>query len=77
MRLSAGIGRVFRRRRNNFTMNRFNIFIMRTVLSVCFAVFLTRFFYGRVEPLYVAGLAIFLMGMSYVTEYYRSKKRNK
>jgi len=58
-------------------MNRFNIFIMRAVLSVCFAVFLIRFFYGRVEPLYVAGLAIFLMGMSYVTEYYRSKKRNK
>jgi hypothetical protein len=50
---------------------------MRTVLSVCFAVFLTRFFYGRVEPLYVAGLAIFLMGMSYVTEYYRSKKQKK
>ena len=41
------------------------------------AVVITRFFYGRVAPLYVAGLTIFLMGMSYVTEYYRSKKRKK
>jgi hypothetical protein len=58
-------------------MNRFNIFIMRAILSAFFAVVITRFFYGRVAPLYVAGLTIFLMGMSYVTEYYRSKKRKK
>jgi len=58
-------------------MNRFNIFIMRAVLSAFFAVIITRFFYGRVEPLYVAGLAIFLMGMSYLTEYFRNKKRKK
>jgi len=58
-------------------MNRFNIFIMRAVLSAFFAVIITRFFYGRVEPLYVAGLAVFLLGMSYVTEYFRNKKRKK
>jgi hypothetical protein len=58
-------------------MNRFNIFIMRAILSAFFAVVITRFFYGRVAPLYVAGLTIFLMGMSYVTEYYRSKKQKK
>jgi len=58
-------------------MNRFNIFIMRAVLGAFFAVILTRFFYGRVAPFYVAGLAIFLIGMSYVTEYYRSKKQKK
>jgi hypothetical protein len=58
-------------------MNRFNIFIMRAILSAFFAVVITRIFYGRVAPLYVAGLTIFLMGMSYVTEYYRSKKRKK
>jgi len=58
-------------------MNRFNIFIMRAILAAFFAVILTRFFYGRVELLYVAGLAIFLMGMSYVTEYYRRKKHKQ
>lgn len=50
---------------------------MRAVLSAFFAVVLTRLFYGRVELLYVVGLGIFLMGMSYVTEYYRSKKQKK
>jgi hypothetical protein len=58
-------------------MNRFNIFIMRASLAAFFAVVLTRFFYGRVELLYVIGLGIFLMGMSYVTEYYRRKKQKK
>lgn len=48
---------------------------MRAILAAFFAVVITRFFYGRVALLYVAGLTIFLMGMSYVTEYYRSKKR--
>ncbi len=56
-------------------MNRFNIFIMRAVLGAFFAVIITRFFYGRIEPLYVAGLAVFLTGLSYVTEYFRNKKR--
>jgi len=54
-----------------------NILIMRVILGVFFAVLLTRFFYGRVEPVYVVGLAIFLGGMSYVTEYFRNRKRNK
>jgi hypothetical protein len=56
---------------------RFNILIMRVVLGGFFAVVLTRFFYGKVAPLYVAGLAIFLISMSYVTEYFRNKKRKK
>ena len=50
---------------------------MRAVLSAFFAVIITRFFYGRVEPLYVVGLAIFLMGMSYLTEYFRNKKKKE
>jgi len=58
-------------------MHRFNIFIMRAILAAFFAVVLTRIFYGRVALLYVIGLGIFLMGMSYVTEYYRRKKLKK
>ena len=56
---------------------RFNIFIMRVILGGFFAVILTRFFYGNVAPHYVAGLAVFLIAMSYVAEYYRNKSRNK
>ena len=51
--------------------------IMRVILGVFFAVMLTRFFYGRVDLVWVAGLAIFLVGMSYVTEYFRKRKRDK
>lgn len=50
---------------------------MRVVLGGVFAVILTRFFYGSVAPIYVAGLAVFLVGMSYVTEYFRNKSRKK
>jgi uncharacterized membrane protein YoaK (UPF0700 family) len=54
-----------------------SIIIMRVILGVFFAVMLTRFFYGRVEPMWVVGLAIFLVGMSYITEYFRNRKRKK
>lgn len=58
-------------------MINFSIMIMRVILGVFFAVMLTRFFYGRVDLVWVAGLAIFLVGMSYVTEYFRKRKRDK
>jgi hypothetical protein len=50
---------------------------MRLILGGFFAVILTRLFYGKVALLYVAGLAVFLIAMSYVTEYFRNKSRNK
>jgi hypothetical protein len=58
-------------------MAKFNIFIVRAVFGAVFAVFLTRFFYGKVEIVYVAGLGIFLVGMAYVLEYFRTRKPDK
>ena len=55
-------------------MTKFQTFIIRAVLGAVFAVFLTRFFYGKVEIIYVAGLGIFLVGMAYVMEYFRKKR---
>lgn len=55
-------------------MNKFNIFIMRAVLGAVFAVFLTRFFYGKVNTVYVVGLGIFLVGVAYLLEYLRNKR---
>ncbi|MFZ0482962.1 MAG: hypothetical protein WAL93_06190 [Desulfobacterales bacterium] len=57
-------------------MTQFQIFIIRAVIGAVVAVVLTRMFYGKVEIIYVAGLAVFLVGMAYVMEYYR-KKREK
>jgi uncharacterized membrane protein HdeD (DUF308 family) len=55
----------------------FNIFIIRAVFGAAFAVVLTRMFYGKVEIVYVAGLAVFLVGMAYVMEYFRKKREKK
>ena len=57
-------------------MSRFNIFVIRAILGIAFAVFMTRFFFGRVEPIYVAGLAIFIVGMAYVSEYFRNRPKS-
>jgi len=57
-------------------MNKFHIFIIRAVFGAVFAVFLTRFFYSEVNVIYVAGLGIFLVGMAYVLEYFRKRKKN-
>ena len=56
-------------------MAQFNIFIIRAVFGAVFAVVLTRMFYGKVEIVYVVGLAVFLVGMAYVMEYFRKKRK--
>ena len=56
-------------------MTQFSIFIIRAVFGAAFSVVLTRMFYGKVEIVYVAGLAVFLVGMAYVLEYFRKKRK--
>jgi hypothetical protein len=50
---------------------------MRAILGAVFAVILTRFFYPDANPVYVAGLGIFMVGMAYVLEYWRKAKSDK
>jgi len=57
-----------------YFVTKFHIFVIRAVLGVVFAVLMTRFFYGKVDIIYVVGLAIFLVGMAYVLEYFRKRK---
>ena len=56
-------------------VNQFNIFIIRGVFGAVFAVVLTRMFYGKVAIVYVVGLAVFLVGMAYIMEYFRKKRK--
>jgi len=44
------------------------------VLGILFAVFLTRFFYGRIDLFHVSGLAIFMVGIAYILDYMRGRK---
>ena len=51
-------------------MVRFNIFVMRAVLGVVFAVVLMRFFHPEANMIVVIGLTLFLVGMAYLLEYW-------
>jgi len=55
-------------------MNRFYVFILRAVFGAVFAVVLTRIFYPKTNFVYVVGLGVFLVGMAYLTEYFRKRK---
>lgn len=55
-------------------MGDFNVFIIRIILGVVFAVVLTRLFYPGTNLVYVIGLAVFLIGMAYFFEYLRKNK---
>jgi uncharacterized membrane protein HdeD (DUF308 family) len=69
----------FNRAGNDFRglviVSQFNIFIIRAVFGAVFAVVLTRMFYGKVAIVYVVGLAVFLVGMAYIMEYFRKKRK--
>jgi uncharacterized membrane protein HdeD (DUF308 family) len=56
-------------------VTQFHVFIIRAVFGAVFAVILTRMFYGKVAIVYVIGLAVFLVGMAYVMEYFRKKRK--
>ncbi len=56
-------------------LNGLSIFVMRAVLGLVFAVILTKMFRGAIDPLYVAGLAVILVGLAYGMEYLRRRKK--
>jgi hypothetical protein len=55
-------------------VNQLQIFVIRAVVGIAFAVFATKVFYGSVNPYYVAGLAIVLVGLAYFAEFLRHRK---
>jgi uncharacterized membrane protein YcaP (DUF421 family) len=57
-------------------VNQLTIFVIRAIMGLVFAVIVARMFYGRINPIYIAGLAIILVGLAYFSEYLR-KRRSK
>jgi len=57
-------------------VSQLSIFVIRAVVGLAFAAIVTRMFYGRIDPGYVAGLAAILVGLAYLAEYLR-KRRTK
>ena len=58
-------------------MVNFNIFVMRAILGVVFAVVLTRIFHPEFHIAYVAAFAVLLVAMAYGLEYWRKRKFKK
>ncbi|HDI59834.1 MAG TPA: hypothetical protein ENF48_05710 [Desulfobacteraceae bacterium] len=58
-------------------MTAYQLFAIRAVLGIVFAVVILRFFYPQAGIPHVAGLAIFLVGMAYITEAWRHKRQAK
>jgi len=52
----------------------FPIFIIRLILGIAFAVVISRMFFQEIQPVNIAGLSIFLVGMAYVLTYFRNRK---
>jgi len=55
-------------------LNQFQIFIIRAIVGVLGAIILARIFFGKVDIVYVAGLAIILVGLAYFSEYLRNRR---
>ncbi|MGD8740620.1 MAG: hypothetical protein PVG34_09940 [Desulfobacterales bacterium] len=55
-------------------MSPVSIFIIRAVVGLAFAAIITRMFHGRINPGYVVGLAVILVGLAYFAEYLRKRK---
>jgi len=49
--------------------------VIRAILGVIFAVLLTRFFYPKATMLGTAGFAIGLVGLAYITERFRKRRK--
>lgn len=56
-------------------MSGFYLFVMRAVLGLVVAVVITKMFRGVIDPVYVGGLAVILVGLAYVMEYLRNRKK--
>jgi len=54
----------------------YSIFIIRAILGVAFSVVISRVFFNEIQIINVAGLSIFLVGMAYVVEFFRNRKKD-
>jgi len=57
-------------------VNQLSIFVIRAVVGLAFAAIITRMFYGRINPGYVVGLAVIMVGLAYFVEYLRKRKKS-
>lgn len=58
-------------------MGKLEIFALRLVLSIVFAVLISRFFFQNMEIIKIIGLGIVLFGLAYLLEYLRKRDKGE
>jgi uncharacterized membrane protein HdeD (DUF308 family) len=54
----------------------YRVLIIRAVLGILFSLILWRLFYPQAPLAFVAGLCLVLVGLSYLVEYLRQRKKD-
>ena len=57
-------------------MNQLTIFVIRAIVGLAIAAVVSRIFLGSLNPAYVVGLAIIMVGLAYFAEYLRKRKKH-
>lgn len=57
-------------------MSHYYIFVIRLLLALVFGVFLSRIFYPKAPLAFVIALVLVLVGLAYLTEYLRNRKKD-
>jgi hypothetical protein len=55
-------------------MNQLTIFVIRAIVGLAISAIISRGFFGTLNPAYVVGLAIILVGLAYLAEYLRKRQ---
>jgi uncharacterized membrane protein HdeD (DUF308 family) len=53
------------------------IFIIRAIMGVVFGVILSRFFYPNAPLIFIILLCTILVGLAYLTQYLRQRKKER
>jgi small basic protein len=54
-----------------------HILLIRAVLGAVIAVIIARMFYPQMSPAIVAMLGFILVGLAYLSEYFKARKKNQ
>lgn len=58
-------------------MTNWQIFIIRAIMGAVFGVILSRFFYPNAPLIFIILLCMILVGLAYLTQYLRQRKKER
>ncbi len=58
-------------------MTNWQIFIIRAIMGAVFGVILSKFFYPNAPLLFIVLLCMILVGLAYLTQYLRQRKKER